>query len=63
MVTRDKNYRMSKLTKTMMAFAKSPEEKNLIKNMMIEADVRGSMVSVRKDKEKKKVVANIEVTE
>lgn len=61
MTNRDKNYRMSKQTKTMMAFAKTPEKRSIIKNMMINADIHGSQLPSKKDK--KKVIANIEITE
>ena len=61
-MNRDKNYRMSKQTKVMMAFAKSTEQRSIIKNMMITADVLGSQLPSKREK-KKQVVANIEVSE
>ena len=61
MLKRDKNYRISKLTKVMMAFAKSPTQRSNIKNLMISADIVGSSLVTKKDK--KKQVANIEVSE
>lgn len=55
-MNRDKNYRMSKQTKVMMAFAKSTEQRSVIREMMITADILGSQLpSKREKKDSKKV--------
>jgi hypothetical protein len=50
MLKKDKNFRISKQTKRLMASIIDPVSRNLYKNAMIEAQIFGSSDSTRKKK-------------
>lgn len=55
MAKRDKNFRLSKTVKRMMAFITDDKERNHFKNMMIDAELSAATLPPKSSKNKKEV--------